>query len=222
MRNKTILLLLAATLLLVVACHKPLPPAGDKVEAVPEVDDPLRQYVESDTLESFDYLAATFTATVAGQSVNGTLRIARDSVIWVSAAKIIELGRAKITPDSLFAVVRIGNRYIACSLDEVRSGLGIDIDFATVQDVLLGNGSHKSVLLVEYDNFDTIGGEELPRKLDLTLNDRRFYTTATLHYHSITLNQPASYPWTLPKNGVRLWPKETTGEGDSTATSAPF
>ncbi len=206
MRNNILLLLFAVAALLVGACHKPLPPTNDTVETVPEVDDPLRQYVELDTSDSFDYFSSSFVAEVGQNSVDGTLRIARDSVIWISASKMIELFRAKMTPDSLFAVVRVANRYLACSIDELRTGLGVDIDFATVQNVLLGKGSHKSLLLVEYDNFDTINGEELPRKIDLTLNDRRFYTTATVQYNKIVLDQPSSYPWSCPKNGTRIWP----------------
>ncbi len=206
MRNNIALLLCAMAILWFAACDKPLPPLNDTVEAVPEVDDPLRKYIELDTADSFEYFSTHFTAEVGQNSVDGTLRIARDSVIWISASKMIELFRAKMTPDSLFAVVRVANRYLACGIDELCSSLGADIDFATVQNVLLGKGSRKNLLLVEYDNFDTIDGEEFPRQLEITLNDRRFYNTATIRYNKIVLNQPAGYPWSRPKNGINMWP----------------
>lgn len=48
------------------------------------------------------YTVMTFDGTVQGISVSGQLRMAEDSVMWVTVNKIIEVGRAMCTPDSLW------------------------------------------------------------------------------------------------------------------------
>ena len=47
------------------------------------------------------YYTAKFTCTTQGITANGQLRLQPDSVLWAYASKIIELGRACLTPDSV-------------------------------------------------------------------------------------------------------------------------
>ena len=57
--------------------------------------------------ENLDYIAVTdyasyranFSCSVQGITVNGQIRMAKDSVVWLSINKIVELGRAKLTPN---------------------------------------------------------------------------------------------------------------------------
>lgn len=53
-------------------------------------------------VESHDYTVMTFTGTMEGITVNGQVRMDHDKVIWCSASKFIELGRAMATPDSVW------------------------------------------------------------------------------------------------------------------------
>lgn len=52
--------------------------------------------------ESHDYTVMTFTGTMDGMTVNGQVRMDHDKMIWCSASKFIELGRAMATPDSVW------------------------------------------------------------------------------------------------------------------------
>lgn len=178
------------------------------VETVPAVAQPVTRYMETDTLYNFHYFTANFTVEAQGIRADGVLRMKRDSLIWLSVNKIVELGRAEFTPDSLFGYLKVGNKFVACSYADLHKRLGIDIDFRALQRILLGKGSNCHVVQVEYDRFDTIGGEELPRQLDLTLNDKRYYTTAKLEYTKIALDQPGTFPFSIPKNATRLWPTQ--------------
>lgn len=174
---------------------------------VPKVDKPVTQYIETDTLYSFDYFTANFTAEAKGFAANGTLRMKRDSIIWLSLSKIVEIGRAEFTPDSLFAYIKLNNKFVACSYADLHKRLGIDIDFPALQKILLGKGSRYNIVQVEYDDFDTIGGEEFPHKLNFTLNDKRFYTTGQVNYSKIVLDHPGTFPFSIPRNAKRLWPE---------------
>ena len=92
LRNRSIILLAAAMLL--ASCHStkevtlPPPPPSPRTDAAPAM--PCEKTVTN------------FTASVDGMSVNGQLRMANDSVMWLSITKIIELGRALATPDSVW------------------------------------------------------------------------------------------------------------------------
>ncbi|MBO4600203.1 MAG: DUF4292 domain-containing protein, partial [Bacteroidales bacterium] len=50
-----------------------------------------------------------FTCTTQGITAKGQLRMQPDSVLWASASKIIELGRAKLTPDSVIVYAKVTN-----------------------------------------------------------------------------------------------------------------
>ena len=54
-----------------------------------------------------------FTATVDGISVNGQVRMAEDSVVWVTVSKFFELGRVKGTADSVWVSMPMAGRSFA-------------------------------------------------------------------------------------------------------------
>lgn len=56
------------------------------------------------------YYTANFTCNAQGYSANGQMRLQNDSIIWISASKVIELGRARFTPDSVIIYAKIMNR----------------------------------------------------------------------------------------------------------------
>ena len=55
------------------------------------------------------YYTAKFTCTTQGITANGQLRLQPDSVLWAYASKIIELGRARLTPDSVVVYAKVAN-----------------------------------------------------------------------------------------------------------------
>ena len=67
------------------------------------------------------YYTAKFTCTTQGEmdfkvagttqgiTANGQLRLQPDSVLWAYASKIIELGRARLTPDSVVVYAKVAN-----------------------------------------------------------------------------------------------------------------
>ena len=65
----------------------------------------------------FSTISRNFTAKPDGFNItlNGQLRIKHDSIIWITLSKMVEIGRAKLTQDSIFVFLKIQNRYFAAS-----------------------------------------------------------------------------------------------------------
>ena len=55
------------------------------------------------------YYTANFTCTTQGITAKGQLRLQPDSVLWAYASKIIELGRARLTVDSVVVYAKVTN-----------------------------------------------------------------------------------------------------------------
>lgn len=62
----------------------------------------------------------TFTAIVNGVSASGQMRVAEDSVLWVSVNKLVELGRAMATQDSVWLNAPLANKDFAGTYDDLQ------------------------------------------------------------------------------------------------------
>ena len=88
---------------------------------------------------SYSRYCANFSCTVEGMALTGQVRIVHDSCIWISVNKIIEVGRIMITPTRVSGYVKILNKYYDGSYDDLRKRWGIDIDYATIEALFIGN-----------------------------------------------------------------------------------
>lgn len=71
-------------------------------------------------------------------SGSGTLRIANDSLIWLYVKAFgLEIARAKLTKDSVFAVVKLKNQYFKSDYSALKQFFPIDFDFSILQSVFL-------------------------------------------------------------------------------------
>ena len=71
------------------------------------------------------------------QSINGTLRIRKDSVIWISITPAlgIEAARLQFTPDSIMFMNRIKNEYFINSYEFFENKLQTEISFDDLQAI---------------------------------------------------------------------------------------
>ena len=113
--------------LMTAACHstKPVPTTGPDHQ--PPADLPRHR----------EYTVIPFSAVVEGYSVNGQLRMAADSVMWVSVSKFIEVGRGMVTPDSLFLHSAMLGREEAIDYADLRHRTGLNLDFGQLQHLVL-------------------------------------------------------------------------------------
>ena len=94
-----------------------------------------------DTIMNAQYrsITANFNCTVQGINVNGQLRMAKDSIIWVSVNKLLELGRAQLTPTKAQAYAKLIGKKYDLSYNDIQKNWGIDVDFVTLQALLTAN-----------------------------------------------------------------------------------
>ena len=87
----------------------------------------------------------TFTAIVNGFSASGQMRIAEDSVLWVSVNKLVELGRAMATPDSLWLTTTFGDHSFAGSYDDLQRLTNRYITFDDMQAMALADDAGEQI-----------------------------------------------------------------------------
>lgn len=81
-------------------------------------------------------LTNNFTCTTQGVTVNGQLRVKEDSVIWASATKIVELGRARLTQDSVVIYAKVVNRCFRGTYADIYRRFHYRTTFAEVYKML--------------------------------------------------------------------------------------
>lgn len=88
-------------------------------------------------------LNAEFSSGDEGQSFKATLRMRKDSVIWISVAPLlgIEMIRLMVTPDSLRYLSKIPDQkfYYVGGVSELSEKTGTDLSFDVLQNILFGN-----------------------------------------------------------------------------------
>ena len=96
-------------------------------------------YLKQDTFSTveikFDLKLQLPDKNVSG---SGTLRIANDSLIWLYIKAFgLEIARAKLMKDSVFAVVKLKNQYFKSDYSALKQFFPINFDFSILQSVFL-------------------------------------------------------------------------------------
>ena len=88
-----------------------------------------------------------FTDGLVQFTANATIRVAKDSVIWVSVSPAlgVEVLRCLITKDSVFVINKFQKEYYIYSHKQLTEKLKFDINFNLVQSVFLGNPPYAEV-----------------------------------------------------------------------------
>lgn len=92
----------------------------------------------------YDWLTSKFSADVVTednkQSFNVAVRAKKDSAMWLSVSVLgIEGARMLITQDSVRFMDKLNNKYFVGDYQYLSQLLNIDVDFETMQSVLIGN-----------------------------------------------------------------------------------
>lgn len=80
-------------------------------------------------------MVLNFSAEADGLSFNGQLRVAKDSLMWVNGSKLLELGRAMASPDSVWVSVPLMQRYFAGTYADLRRATSVDVSFDELQRI---------------------------------------------------------------------------------------
>lgn len=141
-KKQSVALLLFA-LLLLTGCgsHRYVVEVSPDKGTAPATPEPETQSWNTVTDAAFKYYSANFSCTVEDMAVNGQIRVVHDSAIWISVSKFVELGRLLLTPDRVQMYVgAFVNKYFDGDYAALASRWGVDIDYQTVEALIIGNG----------------------------------------------------------------------------------
>lgn len=117
-----------------------------------------------------DVVSSQFT-----RKVPLTLQLQKDAVIWGSVSIGLELGRLKITPDSIQIMDRFNRRAYVGTWEELRRSTGLEVDFSLLQAVLTGGMpfpvEESDEIAVEEKNWKVVqerDGKRFTSKIDPT------------------------------------------------------
>jgi hypothetical protein len=135
--NKQLLLCLLGFILLT-SCKK---------ETLPTTASTTTETVGRVAVQNLDFTYLTAKGQVKvddrGESISSgiSLRIRKDSVIWVSVLPGlgIEAARIKLTQDSVYVINRLHKEYTATSYNYLSNKFKVGVDYNVLQAMLLGN-----------------------------------------------------------------------------------
>jgi len=160
-------------------------------------------------VERCDILTANFQATVDDIAISGQVRLRRDSVLWLCANKFIELGRAKFTPDSVFVYAKVMNRYFEGTYAEMQKELGFMTDFATLQDLFLGENEmvRRNWIVADFSDWretvevledgSMIKNKSYPYTAEVSVRSKPYSGKTTIMFSKVRMNQPTTYPYSV-------------------------
>lgn len=148
--NKQHLLIYLIVLLFLGSCKtlRPIKPPVTPPETVNQRLDfktpkALSNYLKVNEFK-YDWLTSKFSADVITddnkQSFTVSVRAKKDSAMWLSVSVLgIEGARMLITQDSVRFMDKLNNKYFVGDYQYLSKLLSIDVDFETMQSVLIGN-----------------------------------------------------------------------------------
>lgn len=144
---------------------------------------------------TFDQFSAKFNVSYQVDqkttSVSGTLRIAHDSIIWISISPAlgIEAVRFMLTPDSIKYMNRLNNTYLSQSFSYINQLMNRALDYDMAQSFLIGNdfslyesNSFKALIENQQYKLSTTNRQKLRRDV------RRSETDISIPLQSIWLD----------------------------------
>lgn len=140
MKTKSFVILATLGALLATGCH-----SSRKIAVPPTVATDTTIVTPEPTVAKREYAVVAFNGDVEGVTVNGQLRVARDSVIWLSVYKIIEVGRAMATPDSLWLKAPMLGRDDAIDYNDLSQMLKRTITFEELQTLALSDSPEEEI-----------------------------------------------------------------------------
>jgi len=119
---------------------------------------------------------ANFSCAIEGTTVSGQLRLAEDSILWATASKIIELGRATATPDSVIVYAKAVGRCYRGTYDDLYRRFHYRTSFSELQAIVTAPDADEQLQALA----------------------RRFGIAAEFHILPWRENKDASFPIYIP------------------------
>jgi outer membrane lipoprotein-sorting protein len=174
---------------------------------------------------SFDFFSARFAGSVnyggTQTDIGGTIRIRKDSAIFVSVAPFfgIEVARILITPDHVKILNRLEGTYFEGDMEKINGMLNADLDFYMLQSMLLGNDlvhfSTRNFRLSDDKEMLLLHNPERTRIDSRLPNTERFEQNLWLDKQSFRITQTTLFEKDSNRNIQASYPGFTTVQGQS-------
>lgn len=92
-----------------------------------------------------EYYTMNFSGEVDGIAFSGQMRMATDSIIWCNFSKIIDLGRAMATRDSVWVSIPLINRHEAGDYAMVKRLTGVSVTYDELQSIVLSDNAEEKI-----------------------------------------------------------------------------
>lgn len=191
---------LTAVLILLASCHstRKITSTIGKKDSVTTIIDPRNSDSAQKVASAFSKITSdrisynTFQAKMrmdyddgkkSYRDLNVTLRMKKDSVIWVSVNALlgIEAVRVLITPDTVILANKIENTVQYRTYDYLREVAKLPMDFSTLQDLIIGNKIFLDSNIVAYG--------ESEKTVSLTMLGQFFKNFSQFEQGSLTLTR---------------------------------
>jgi hypothetical protein len=122
-----------------IACKSTYQVRSEKVKKVSDrriIRNVIKNYLNYNTL-SFRF-NGEFSDSGKTTSFNGTIRINKDSIIWVSLSVVlgIELARIQITKDSIYFMNKLKDEYFIRDIGYISNAFQVDMDYEILQSII--------------------------------------------------------------------------------------
>jgi len=92
-----------------------------------------------------EYYTMNFSGEADGIGFSGQLRMAKDSVIWCNFSKIIDLGRAMATRDSVWVNIPLISRHEAGDYTMIKRLTGVSVTYDELQSIVLSDNAEEKI-----------------------------------------------------------------------------
>lgn len=198
------LLFILISIFFSVSCRtlKPIKPPVQPPETVNQRLDfktpkALSNYLKENEF-NYNWLTSKFSADVITednkQSFTVSVRAKKDSAMWLSVSVLgIEGARMLITQDSVRFMDKLNNKYFVGDYQYLSKLLSIDVDFETMQSVLIGNS------MEFYDEDENLkSGKDSTYYLLSTIKKRKLKKALKDNSDNVTAKELAQRIWLHP------------------------
>lgn len=199
-RTKNILLILL--LVIVFASCSSSKKSADKKEEVKKESNSKQEVVKK---KPFDTFSCKVSGSYKGLPITATVRIAYDSVIWLSGSSLgIEGVRAMCTKDSLFAIDKINKDYIAVPYKRASAYVGMPLNYDFVQSLFIDTVTERTFNSPQFSGTikkeigKTEDGYRFPTSVSINAYFNKEKQNIKLKIKNHKVNPQNTYPFSYP------------------------
>ena len=176
-------------------------------------------------------MTANYGCTVEGIAVTGQIRMMRDSIIWISVNKFVEMGRIVATPTRVRGFVRIPGVYFDGGYDEIarrsdgkikKEGENVTVNFSQpkhpqrrisvvkkaatskiVSSELADKGGRQNIRC-EYTTRTGANVGSMPSAIGVRLTSPKLNVSTTLMIDKYSFGMPQGFPYSVPSRCKKL------------------